>query len=204
MPSRNILKIDMPESYYHLYARGRGRQKIFHDNEDYRTFLSMFSRHLSEDAEYDALGRKYPHLRSDIELLTYCLMQNHFHLLVYQNIDGSMSRLMRSVMNSYTRYYNLKYNTSGSLFESTYKASRVSTDDYLLHISRYIHLNPGDWDMYDHSSYQYYRDNNHPEWLQPERILDLFRSRESYMNFVKDYEENKFMLDTIKHELADH
>ena len=204
MPSRNILKIDVPDSYYHLYARGRGRQKVYRDHEDYVAFLSLFHRYLSISAVTDSTGRAYAHMRTQIELLTYCLMPNHFHILVYQRDSGAMTRLMRSVMSSYTRYYNLKYESSGPIFESTYKASRVSDDNYLLHISRYIHLNPADWDMYDYSSYQYYRDDNHPEWLQPERILELFKSRDTYMKFVKDYEENKLLLDSIKHELADY
>lgn len=204
MQSKNILKIDVPNSFYHLYARGKGQQKIYHDDEDYRMFMSLFSRHLSMNPVADSHGQVYPHMASEIDLLTYCLMQDHLHLLIYQYDTGAMTRLMSSIMSSYTRYYNLKYESSGSIFEPTYKASRISTDDYLLHISRYIHLNPADWDMYEHSSYSYYSDNNHPDWMRPARILELFKSRDAYMKFVKDYEENKLLLDSIKHELANY
>lgn len=202
MPSRNVLKIDIPDSYYHVYARGRGRQDIYHDDEDYRVFLNLFKRHLSIEAITDNYNVPYIHLRGELELLCYCLMPNHFHLLLYQIEQSAMSRLMRSVMVGYTRYYNKKYATSGSLFESTYKASRVSSDAYLQHISRYIHLNPKQWRTYEYSSLAYYERGNSPEWLQPDRIIELFPSRKGYKEFVQDYEEYKAVLDGIKHELA--
>jgi putative transposase len=142
MPSRNVAKIDIPESYYHIYARGHSRQVIFRDDEDHRVFLNVFKRHLFKDEVTDNLGRPYVHLRGQIELLCYCLMPNHFHLLVYQAEQGAMQRLMRSVMTTYSRYFNKKYDSSGSLFESRYKGSRISSVPYLMHISRYIHVNP--------------------------------------------------------------
>lgn len=203
MPSRNILKIDVPDSYYHVYARGRGRQAIYHDDEDYRVFLNLFKRHLSVEETIDQYKMPYVHLRENVELLCYCLMTNHFHLLLYQVDEGAMSRLMRGVIISYTRYYNKKYDSSGSLFESTYKASRISHDEYLLHISRYIHLNPAKWRSYSYSSLPFYLRGGQPEWLQLERIIELFPTRQRYMEFVEDYEGYKAMIDTVKQELAD-
>ena len=202
MPSRNVVKIDIPDSYYHVYARGRGRQKIFHDDEDYRVFLNLFKRHLSVEPVVDSYGMPYAHLRGELELLCYCLMPNHFHILLYQKTEGTMSRLMRGVIMSYTRYYNKRYETSGSLFETTYKASRISSDEYLLHISRYIHLNPKDWRGYAYSSLNYYIHAKEPSWLQTKKILDLHSSRQAYELFVEDYEEYEDGLDNIKHELA--
>ena len=70
-------------------------------------------------------------------------MPNHIHLLVYQHQPQAMAQFMRSVLTSYSRYFNKRYKRSGSLFESRYKASLISDDAYLEHISRYIHLNPG-------------------------------------------------------------
>src|ERR1035437_8024179 len=98
MPSRNVLKIDIEQSYYHVYARGRGRQPVFRDDEDYRVFLNLLKRHLSIDEVTDKYGKPYPHLRGQVELLAYCIMPNHFHLLLHQEIQGSMSRLMRGIM----------------------------------------------------------------------------------------------------------
>jgi putative transposase len=104
-------------------------------------------------------------------------------------------------MTSYSRYFNKKYELSGALFESRYKASRISSDPYLMHISRYIHLNPTDWMAYPYSSIHAYFIRP-PEWLEPGRIIDLFSSLPAYANFLNDYVDYKKSLDTVKDELA--
>lgn len=98
MPSRNVLKIDVSEHYYHIYARGASRQDIFLEPADYYIFLELFRRYLSPEDIRDSAGIPYAKLGDDIELLCYCLMPNHFHLLAYQVNQGAMSRLMRGVM----------------------------------------------------------------------------------------------------------
>lgn len=204
MPSRNTVKIDLPDSYYHVYARGASRLPIFLEDEDYEYFLSLFQRYLSDEEVKDSAGVPYEKLGDRIELNAYCLMNNHFHLLVYQKEQGAMTRLMRGVMTAYSRYLNKKYDKSGSVFESRYKASRISSDEYLMHISRYIHLNPDRWQTYPYSSFQFYRGKEAVEWVKPERILDLFSSPRNYKNFVADYKATRDELEAIKHELADY
>lgn len=81
MPSRNVLKVDIPDSYYHIYARGASRQEIFREAADYYVFLELFRRYLSPEEIKDSAGIPYTKLHNDIELLCYCLMPNHFHLL---------------------------------------------------------------------------------------------------------------------------
>jgi len=204
MPSRNVIKVDVAQSYYHVYARGHDKKSIFRDDEDYRVFLNLFKRYLSKDQVSDKYGKPYICLRGKVELLAYCLMENHFHLLLYQDGKGAMSHLMRSIMTSYSCYFNKKYSTSGALFESRYRASRISTDAYLLHISRYIHLNSGDWRAYLYSSISaYFGLGDRPEWLQPERVTELFGSLPVYADFLDDYVECEGSLDGIKAELAD-
>ncbi len=204
MVSRNTVKVDIPDSYYHIYARGASRQPIFLEDQDYRVFLSLLERYLSPRDIRDPSGVPYDKLGEDISLLCYCLMSNHFHLLVYQTHAHAMTRLMRGVMTSYSRYFNKKYQRSGSLFESRYKASRISSDSYLLHISRYIHLNPKQWREHPYSSLIYYVEGvDAPDWLQTERVRELFPSAEAYDEFVSDYEAVKESLQLAKHELAD-
>ncbi len=202
MPSRNVLKIDVAEHYYHVYARGASRQDIFLEPVDYEVYLKLFRRYLSNEEIRDSAGTPYTKLHESIELLCYCLMPNHFHLLVYQIDEGAMQRLMRGVMTAYSRYFNKKYQRSGSLFESRYKASLIASDASLFHISRYIHLNPKTWRNYPYSSLRYYAHPHSEDWLHEERIIDLFKNRTKYMEFVADYEAAKAVLDTIKHELA--
>jgi len=203
MPSRNVLKIDIPETYYHIYARGGSKLPIFITSDDFAVFLNLLKRYLSPAPERDKSGREYPHLRNKLELLAYCLMPNHFHILAYQEEAGSMTALMRGLMTSYSRYFNSAHNRSGPLFESRYKAAPIINQAYLEHITRYIHLNPKDWRNYDYSSIHSYRAVRNEEWLQPERILGQFKNIAEYMRFVDDYEDHKAMLDKIKHELAD-
>jgi len=203
MPSRNIVKQQAPESYYHVYARGLSKQPIFHETSDYTYFLHLFSRYLSKRTSISTTGVPYPNYRSNIELLSYCLMTNHFHILLYQQNSGAMSSFMKSVLSSYTRYFNLKYKGTGTIFESTYKAVRIDNDSYLQHITRYIHLNPRYWERYKYSSLKYYRGGNEPEWLKTEKILCLFNSRGEYMEFVSNYEEMRDMLAVLKYSLAD-
>lgn len=202
MPSRNVLKVDIPQSYYHVYARGGSRSEIFLDSEDYATFLNLFKRYLSEEQQHDRVGIPYPHLFQKLELLCFCLMSNHFHLLIYQEGLGAMQQLMRSVMTSYSRYFNKKYDRSGPLLETRYKASRIHDQQYLEHITRYIHLNPRDWRNYHYSSLPLYLGKQTAEWLVPEKILCQFRNARDYLAFLEDYEDNKRMLELVKHELA--
>jgi len=202
MSSRNVLKVDMDQSYYHIYARGASRQPIFLDEADRAYFLSLFHRYLSRDETTNSVGIPYEKLHDAIELLCYCLMSNHFHLLVYQEHERAMQRLMRGIMTSYSRYFNKKYDRSGSLFESRYKASRISNDTYLMHISRYIHLNPDNWSTYPDSSIQYYTGQVAPDWLSVDKVLALFSSRDAYLEFVSDYKDIRDIYESIKHELA--
>lgn len=203
MPSRNIIRHDAPDSFYHLYARGGSKQPIFLEDADYRYFLRLFERYLSAAPAQSKAGTQYPHYTGQLELVAFCLMRNHFHLLVYQKEVGVVAQFMKSLMVSYCRYFNLKYKRSGSLFESRYKAARVSNDRYLLHISRYIHLNPRSWRRYPYSSIAYYRKGGEPDWLSTGRVLLLHTTRSEYIAFVEDYEEHKETLENLKHELAD-
>jgi len=202
MPSRNILKIDIPESYYHVYARGRGRQKIYRDDEDFNTFLDLFARSLASLPQHDRSNHPYPFLRGQVELLSYCLLPSHFHLLLYQIDEGAMSRLMRSVLTGYSRYFNKKYHLSGSLLESTYRASRLSNDEHVRQVSRYIHLVPRDWQGYPYSSIHAWYGIGRPEWLQPERATGLFPSLPHYADFLDDRAGYKASLTSVKEELA--
>lgn len=206
MPSRNTIKIDVPDSYYHVYARGASKQPIFLDDSDYAYFIGLFERYLEPGLKLSPTKVAYPNFANAVQLLAFCLMGNHFHLLVHQSERGSMTGYMRCVMTSYSRYFNHKYKRTGSLFESRYKASRIDNDIYLQHISRYIHLNPRFWKRYQYSSYRSYIDPKlraTMPWLSPEKIIDLFDTPLAYADFVADYEDVKAMFEEVKYDLAD-
>lgn len=202
MPSRNVLKQDAPQSFYHVYARGINRQRIFREPADFEKFLRLFQRYLSLEETHNAVGVPFPNFYNKLELTSFVLMPNHFHLLVYQYQQGAMAHFMRSLLTSYSMYFNKKYKRSGPLFESRYKASMVSDDAYLEHITRYIHLNPTEWRGYEYSSLPYYLQQITDAWLRPERIASLFSTPAEYLEFLQDYTQYKEMMDILKHELA--
>jgi len=201
MPTRNRVKIYVPDVHYHIYNRGWNRSKIFQDEEDYRYFESLLSRHLSTEKQKDSKCREYRWLRPTIRLKAYCLMPNHFHMLVYQTEESGISQLMSSILTAYTMYFNKKYKRRGSLFESTYKAVLITEDPQLMHITRYIHLNHAKFRTWPYSSYQDYL-GTFRDWIDPASILELFSSKKQYEEFVDDYEELQRERDSVKAELA--
>lgn len=189
------------DTYYHLYNRGWNRTEIFREDEDYEYFEWLLARHLSTESVTDTKGREYRHLREAIDLVAYCLMPNHFHILAYQHDDHAIAQLMSSILTAYTMYFNRKYRRRGSLFESTYKAVPILEDVQLMHITRYIHLNHHLYKTWPHSSYDDYLKSPR-EWIEPTKILALFNSKQGYIGFVNDYEAIQRERDSIKAELA--
>ena len=134
-----------------------------------------------------------------IELHAYCLMPNHFHLLLKQHETYAIKTFMQSILTRYSMYFNLKYKRTGHLFTGIYKANLIQDDPYLLHVSRYIHRNPmtiGTPIKQGYSSYQIYLLRQDTPWLQTNTILDYFESSNrpisiqsnSYEHFV-EYEK---------------
>ncbi len=201
MPIRNTTKQYDAPAYYHIYNRGAGDALIFLDDQDRHKFLSLFARHLdSNDLSKKTDGSQYD--KYDLELIAYCLMGNHFHLLVYQETDPqAITQLMRSVATAYTMYFNRKYKRHGHLFQSIFKASHITDDAYLLHITRYIHMNPRSYLRYKWSSIAYYLGVDAPPWLHPEKVNDM--SQRQYREFLESYEDRRAELELLKGELAD-
>lgn len=200
MPSRNSVKAYDVPAYYHLYNRGAGGQKIFLDAEDKNKFLSLFTRYLDpDDPSLRADGLPYD--KYSVTVAAYCLMGNHFHILAYQEDEAdAISDFIRSLCTAYTMYFNHKYKQSGHLFQGIYKASRIKNESYLLHITRYIHLNPRTYRTYKWSSIGAYLGRPVPSWLQPDLVSNL--SADKYLAFLEDYQDKKVTNQYIKNQLA--
>lgn len=202
MPTRNSRKTYVKDGYYHVYSRGADKKPIFMFPEDYEFFLSLFKRYLSNEQQFSKARVAYPNFSEDIKLLSYCLMPNHIHLMIYLDEEGGLKKFMQSVMTSYSMYFNQKYGHFGPVFQSRFLASLIDKDNYLLHISRYIHLNPKNYKRYPYSSLKYYNKQAHPDWLSIDPVLSLFRDVLEYQTFLEDYEDYKASLDELKYELA--
>ncbi len=170
------------ENYYHIYNRGNNRQKIFLEEENYLFFLNKLH------SFFDPPGA---------EILAYCLMPNHFHLLVYPQKQIDFGNLMRSFSNSYVRSFNNRYRRSGHLYEDDYQPKLVDSEEYLTHLCRYIHLNPvkaslvnlpEDWLFSDYKQWISSSDN---VTLRQALRDKLFGSAASYKEFVMNFEAER-------------
>ncbi|GHU07619.1 hypothetical protein FACS189431_2480 [Alphaproteobacteria bacterium] len=178
-----------PDSYYHIYNRGTNKMDIFLDEQDRDVFLSLLKRYLSSSVAKDSTYRAYKNYRKQIELITFALMPNHFHLLIYQKDDErAITSFMKAVLISYSRYFNRRYQRVGPVFQNRYLAKLITDTEYFKHLSRYIHLNPTNWQRAKDTSLDFYSRNRQADWIHPEKVLDLFPSFDSYLEFLKSYD----------------
>lgn len=191
--------------YYHVYNRGVEKRRIFMDDQDYQVFLGLLKKYLAGENHNKANRHAFTPLQDKVSLLSYCLMPNHFHLLLYQQSATGVTELMRRVTTGYVMYFNNRYSRVGRLFQGTYKAAHVNADGYLHHISRYIHLNPDEYKTWPYSSLPYYRGEKEAAWIRPEMVLELELfggDRQRYLQFVEDYVVTRNDLSVLKHQLA--
>ncbi len=220
MPHKYSVKSYVPNSIYHAFNRGVNKTDIFIDDQDYRVFLHLLKYYLSpvenlssthpilEVSDVKILRpRPLANLEKEVNLLAYCLMPNHFHLLIQQCTVDGMTKLLRRISTTYAMYINKRHHRIGYLFQGSYKAVLVDQDNYLLHLSRYIHRNPYDLNemtgrhlvSYPYSSYPYYLKHKQAAWIKPDTILSYFRGAssltsllkvKSYADFVEKYEQD--------------
>ena len=161
---------------YHVYNRGAGQNVIFRSRDDYIYFTELLI--------------KYSRILQ-ITILAYCLMPNHFHLLLRQENNQTISRYMRIVTARYAVWFNSRYERSGTLFEGRFKAIHVDTESYLRTLCAYIHLNPVKARLSAHAAGWPY--SNAAEWLNSDTIQepldnfirDLFGSRTAYAETIE-------------------
>lgn len=201
MPGRNVIKEYVAESYYHIYNRGVNKNNIFHDRQDRIVFLGLIKRYLGDESEKKPNRELYPSYKDEIELLAYCLMNNHFHFFVYQESPTAITDFMKSLSVAYSMYFNRRYKRVGAVFQQRYRAVRITNDPQLLHLSRYIHMNPQNYALYDWSSLPYYLNAKTASWVKPNKILELF-GKNDYLAFLKEYENKREELASFKQILA--
>ena len=215
MPGKNTIKQYVENGYYHVYNRGVEKRTIFEDEQDHKVFLKYLKEYLSappdtttlrkpitvQGASFKGIPRQRKNYQKEIELIAYCLMPNHFHLLLKQNSKNSMEKFMRSLATRYSMYFNRKNDRVGKLFQGHYKASLILEDPYLLHLTRYIHLNPLDYteDLGGaYSSYGDYLGLRNTIWIKPDIILSFFNQKtipeiekvNSYRDFVENHNKD--------------
>ena len=200
--------------YYHIFNRGVAKMRIFNNSYDYNRFLKCvlyyqidgqkprFSIFTPETYELDST-------KKIVDIISYCFMPNHFHFLLKQIRDGGTSEFISRISNSYTKYFNIKNNRVGPLLQGDFKAVHIESNEQLLHLGRYIHLNPligfvtKNLETYRWSSYSEYIDSARDGVCEKDIILDQFKTKGDYKQFVLDHIDYARKLDRVKHLLLD-
>ena len=207
MPAKYSVKTYKENGIYHAYNRGVNKDVIFKDDRDYRYFLYLMKLYLVEPKDDETQMSRGDSLiqrgrfKDKITVLVYALMPNHLHLLLKQTHPSDMSEFMRSLLTNYSIYFNKRHGRLGPLYQGRFKAILVENDDYLLHLSSYIHLNPsciGSHPMSkkEYTSYEDYLGVKNTEWVDTGLILDYFQSDEAE-SFHKSKGYKKFIEELI-------
>ena len=214
--------------YYHVYNRGNDKRVIFHDDNDkdyFKKLLTVMNNSLrvkvSRFKSGDNQSVNFTNDKSDTEnhilvsIGSYCLMPNHFHILIKQEYENGISLFMQKVTTAYVMYYNKKYKKTGGLCEGAFKSKYAGVDTYLKYLFAYIHLNPlklldPDWKNnkhdkqkvesyisfllnYKHSSFPYYFNGEEDETINKEAFPDYFPTREAFISeifsWISDYKD---------------
>lgn len=164
------------ERYYHIYNRGAHKEKLFYSDENFSFCLGLF--------------RKYIH-EYHVSMVAHCLMPNHYHTVLYQQRDGSISKFIQTVFNAYSQSFNRVTGHSGTMFQGRVKGVSVTGNEHLLHLCAYIHRNPvsanlvkkpEDWRFSDYADWIGIRDAGLSD---PGIRKDLFQSPDEYRRFVE-------------------
>jgi len=182
---------------YHVFNKSISEFKIFNSESDFLRIKNVIRYYQIEKqpvkfSEFEERKVKNYTFNNKklVEIICYCLMPTHIHLVVKQLIDLGISKFMNNILNSYSRYFNIKHNRKGPLWEGRFKKVLVETDEQLLHLTRYIHLNPTtaylvdkpiDW---EYSSYKEYISDCNERICKYEDIIDI--KPDAYKTFVED------------------
>jgi len=203
MKNRDYKKFE-ENGIYHIYNRGVGKMKIFKDDQDFRVFLSRLKENLFPEKKKieNSILKKEVYKRKllppkSFDLICYCLMPNHFHLLIQQKTNFPISKIISKVCTSYSMYFNKRYNRVGSLFQDTFKAVFIENNEQLLWTSLYIHENPIKGNLiknlknYEWSSFKDYVRLNNTSICKKDILLDQFNSTKSYLKYFENPKKNK-------------
>ncbi len=210
---------------YHIFNKTIEAKKIFIDHNNCDHFLELVKYYRSAKARIsfsklkllkDELRREIikatlPKKYFQIELLSYCLMPTHFHFLIRQKNTDGVKIFVSNVLNAFTRYFNIKTERKGPIFLTQFKSVGIQRDEQLIHVSRYIHLNPyssqlvksfGNLEKYSWVSYKEYinTDKDKDKICDTKTVLGYFNGdRGKYQKFVEDNADYQKSLEYVKH-----
>jgi putative transposase len=164
--------------YYHLYNRGANRESIFLDDDDFTSFLVRLKQNSS---------------RYSVQVIAYCLMPNHFHLLLRQESNVKAGIVVQHTCNGYSQLFNRRHEHQGTLFQGRFDGTEVDKDSYLRHLCRYIHANPvkdgfaTKPELWPYSNYLEWIGKRTGTLVDRNFIIEHFGSGEAYIAYLADY-----------------
>lgn len=213
MPYRKTPLVN--DEVYHIFNRGVAKLPIFKDKRDYNRFLETiyYYQFQGPKPQFSQLKRfrdfNFEKNKRIVEIICYCLMSNHYHFMIKQLHDNGISEFINKVSNSYTKYFNKRHDRVGPLLQGQFKAVRVESNEQLIHLSRYIHLNPvvsfliKDLKKYFYSSYPAFIDLQQDKICNKGLVLSMFKTPKLYEMFVLDQQDYAKELEQIKHLIFD-
>mgnify|MGYP001581413701 CR=1 FL=1 len=205
------------DEYYHIYNRGTDKREIFSNDQDYNRFIGLlYLCNTKKPIVFREIprGDTYGFEREEtiVDIGAYCLMPNHFHLLLREKIEGGITHFMKKVATGYSMYFNLSYQRTGKLMEGVFKSIRVENDQHLEYLFAYIHLNPlklrdlhnlGTIDInpereqnylfnYLYSSFYEYMEIPRPEnrVISKETFPEYFRNKKDFITYLFTWIKN--------------
>lgn len=216
----NIRKdILVNNEYYHIFTRSISKYIVFNNQAEFYRMIQLISLNRFIDFNYSysqfaALNIETRHVIIEnlkhnnnvfVEIIAYCIMPTHIHLILKQTADNGITKFMGKILNSYSKYFNIKHQRTGPLWASNFKNVLVSDNIQLLHLTRYVHLNPVSAglikkpDEWKHSSLSEYLNtsNGKLNLCHYKDIIDL--NPKEYIKFVQDRKDYQQQLSFIKH-----
>jgi putative transposase len=208
------------DSYYHIFNRGIDRRLTFIKKKDYQRTLDLLYyyqfnvipiRYSQFCLLIDEIRQKHLQNMIDsgtrVEIISYCFMPNHFHLLIKQKCENGISGYMSNFVNAYTRYFNKKNQRSGVLFQGIFKAVFIESDEQLLHLTRYIHFNPVVSSLVKPKELMHYAWSSYPDYIlegnnqliKQDTIASITAQTGNYEKFCQDQIAYGKELEKIKH-----
>ncbi len=205
---------------YHVYNRGVEKRPIFLNKREYDRFIQIvnyyrfancpvkFSKFkvLPKEERNNILKKLEGDSRLLVDIYAFCLMPNHFHFLLKQLTDNGISKFIAKITNGFSHYFNIRHDRSGHLFQGNFGAVRIEDDEQLIHVSRYIHLNPVTSYLTEADNLESYNYSSYPDYLgkssgftNSKEIMSFFKKTQEYGKFVRDQADYARKLDRIKH-----
>ena len=201
------------ENLYHVFTKSIEGYRIFRSNKNYERMVELMKYYIYYNphikfSKYIRLKNKQKVLEEIkrkkrlVDIVAYCIMPTHLHFILIQLVDMGISIYMKNLLNSYTRYFNVNNNRKGPLWQGRFKNVLVKNDEYLLHLTRYIHLNPTSAGLVDnpedwkYSSYNEYLGKSEGGICNFSPYLEI--DPMSYRNFVEEWKEDQRSLSILK------